>query len=193
MLSGCTTPAPITEQHVETGLTLRELADAAVRYSDNTAANLLFEHLGGPAALDSALEAVGDTVTQVDRIEPGLNEATPGDPRDTSTPQALATSLEAVVLGDALDPADRATLTAWLVGNTTGATVIRAGVPAGWTVGDKTGTAGYGTRNDIAVLWPPDGDPLVLAVMSSRVAADADTDDALLAEATAVALDALGR
>jgi len=185
--------APVTAQHVETGLTLRELCDAAIRYSDNTAANLLLEHLGGPAALDAALTAIGDEVTQVDRDEPELNEALPGDPRDTSTPHALATDLERFVLGDALDPADQATLGAWLVGNTTGDDLIRAGVSTGWTVGDKTGAAGYGTRNDIAVLWPPDGAPIVLAVLSSKDAPDADYDNALLAEATAVAIDALGR
>jgi beta-lactamase class A len=185
--------APVTAQHVETGLTLRELCDAAIRYSDNTAANLLLEHLGGPAALDAALTGIGDDVTQVDRDEPELNEAVPGDPRDTSTPQALATDLERFVLGDALDPTDQATLSTWLVGNTTGDDLIRAGVPTGWTVGDKTGSAGYGTRNDIAVLWPPDGAPIVLAVLSSRSAPDAEYDNALLAEATAVAIDGLDR
>jgi beta-lactamase class A len=185
--------APITEQNVATGMTLRALADAAVRYSDNTAANLLFDRIGGPAGLDAALDELGDDVTQVDREEPELNEATPGDPRDTSTPRALATDLERFVLGDALDTGDRDTLTAWLVGNTTGDALIRAGVPEGWTVGDKTGSAAYGTRNDIAVLWPTDGAPIVIAVLSSRAAPDADHDDALIARATAVAVEALGR
>jgi beta-lactamase class A len=184
--------APITTQHLSTGMTLRELADAAVRYSDNTAANLLLDRIGGPAGLDAALSAIGDDTTQVDREEPSLNEATPGDTRDTSTPRAFATDLERFVLGDALDAGDRSTLTAWLVGNTTGDDLIRAGVPADWTVGDKTGTAGYGTRNDIAVLWPTDGAPVVLAIFSSRAAAGADHDDALIAQATRVALEALG-
>ncbi len=183
--------APITEQHVDTGMSLRALGDAAVRYSDNTAANLLFDRIGGPAGFDAALEEIGDDVTQADRNEPSLNEATPGDPRDTSTPRALATDLERFVLGDALEPGDRETLKAWLVGNTTGDNLIRAGVPDGWTVGDKTGAAGYGTRNDIAVIWPTDGAPIVLAILSSRAAADAKYDDALIAEATAVALKAL--
>jgi beta-lactamase class A len=185
--------APVTSQNVATGMTLRALADAAVRYSDNTAANLLFDRIGGPAGLDAALEELGDDVTQVDREEPSLNEATPGDPRDTSTARALATVLERLVVGDALDPGDRATLTAWLVGNTTGDALIRAGVPAGWTVGDKTGSAAYGTRNDIAVIWPPDAAPIVLAVLSSRASADAEHDDALLARATTVVLEALAR
>ncbi|AWB87666.1 class A beta-lactamase [Mycetocola zhujimingii] len=185
--------APITEQHVDTGMTLRELGDAAVRYSDNTAANLIFEQIGGPAGLAAALTAMGDDVTQVDRIEPDLNEATPGDPRDTTTPEAFATTLEALVLGDALEASDRELLTEWLVGNTTGDKLIRAGVPTEWTVGDKTGSAGYGTRNDVAVIWPREGDPIVLTVLSSRSEADADYDDALIAEATAVAIEALQR
>lgn len=185
--------APVTEQNVDTGMSLRALGDAAVRYSDNTAANLLFDRIGGPAGFDAALEAIGDDVTQADRNEPTLNEATPGDPRDTSTPRALATDLERFVLGDALEPGDRETLTSWLVGNTTGDNLIRAGVPAGWTVGDKTGGARYGTRNDIAVIWPTDGAPIVLAILSSRAAADAEYDDALIAEATAESVKALKR
>jgi beta-lactamase class A len=185
--------APITEQNVATGMTVRQLADAAVRYSDNTAANLLLDRVGGPAGFDAALAAIGDDVTQADREEPELNEATPGDPRDTSTPRALATDLERLVLGDALDAADRETLTAWLVGNTTGDALIRAGVPEGWTVGDKTGSASFGTRNDIAVLWPADGAPIVIAVLSSRATADAEHNDALIARATTVAVETLGR
>jgi beta-lactamase class A len=185
--------APITGQHVDSGMTLRELCDAAVRYSDNTAANLLFDHLGGPSALDAALARWGDDVTRVDREEPALNEATPGDPRDTTTPRAFGTTLEALVLGDLLRADDRATLRGWLVGNTTGDSLVRAGVPAGWTVGDKTGSAEYGTRNDIAVAWPAEGAPVVLVVLSSRDEVDAERDDALIAEATVVALAALGR
>ncbi|WP_435830274.1 class A beta-lactamase [Micromonospora echinospora] len=185
--------APVTREHVGTGMSLRDLADAAVRYSDNTAANLILAELGGPAGLARHLRALGDRTTKPVRTEPALNEATPGDERDTSTPRALATDLRAYVLGDALDAGDRALLTDWLRRNTTGDALIRAGVPAGWTVGDKTGTAAYGTRNDIAVLWPPEGAPIVLAVLSSRAAEDAEHDDALIAEATRVTLDALGR
>lgn len=185
--------APITERHVADGMTLRDLADAAVRHSDNTAANLLLEQLGGPAGLAGHLRALGDRTTKPARTEPTLNEAAPGDERDTSTPRALATDLRAYVLGDALAAGDRALLTGWLRGNTTGDRLIRAGVPAGWTVGDKTGTGGYGTRNDIAVLWPPDGAPIVLAVLSGRATKDATHDDALIAEAARVAVAALGR
>jgi beta-lactamase class A len=183
--------SPITEQHVTTGMTLRAVVEAAVRYSDNTAGNLLFARLGGPAGLAQALRGLGDEVTQPVRWEPELNAYTPGDSRDTSTPRALATSLAAYAVGDALSEEDRAVLVDWLVRNTTGDTLIRAGVPAGWRVGDKTGTARYGTRNDIAVVWPPDGAPIVLAVLSTRDRIDAPHDDALIAQATTVVLTAL--
>ncbi|WP_246572345.1 class A beta-lactamase [Kineosporia corallincola] len=184
--------APITETHVSEGMTLRELADASVRYSDNTAANLIFEELGGPAAVDGALERMGDRTTHMDRTEPDLNEATPGDVRDTSTPRALATDLRKLVLGSALSNGDRAELTDLLKRNTTGDKLIRAGVPTDWAVGDKTGAGGYGTRNDIAVLWPPESAPIVLAVLSDRDEQDAAYDDALIAEATRVVIGQLG-
>ncbi|MGW3606470.1 class A beta-lactamase [Micromonospora sp. NPDC005161] len=178
--------SPITEKHVAEGMSLRAVADAAVRYSDNTAGNLLLRHLGGPQRFEKELREVGDTVTDAARYETELNEATPGDKRDTSTARALADDLRAYAVGDALEPADRDLLRGWLRGNTTGGALIRAGVPEGWVVGDKTGTGGYGTRNDIAVIWPPDRAPIVLAVLSSRDEKDATHDDALIAQATRV-------
>jgi len=178
--------SPETEKHVKTGMPLRDVAVAAVTLSDNTAGNLLLKQLGGPEGFAAALREIGDDTTRPARWEVDLNEATPGDIRDTSTPQALAASLRAYVLGDALDAEDRELLTQWLKANTTGDKTIRAGVPDGWTVGDKTGSGGYGTRNDIAVIWPAEGAPIVLAVMSSKDAEDAERDDALLARATEV-------
>ncbi|MEU1308060.1 class A beta-lactamase [Streptomyces cinnamoneus] len=183
--------SPVTAQHVDSGMTLRELCDAAVRYSDNGAANLLFDELGGPRGLQDALVAIGDRVTRADRYETDLSDATPGDPRDTSTPRAMATDLRAFVLGDALAPDKRALLTDWLKRNTTGDKLIRAGVPRGWEVGDKTGSGGYGARNDVAVLWPPKAAPIVLAVFSSRRTKDAKPDDTLIAKAAEAAVKAL--
>lgn len=182
--------SPITEQHVDTGLTLRELCDAAIRYSDNAAANLLFRELGGPRALQSSLASLGDRTTRCDRYEPDLSEAAPGDIRDTSTPRALATGLRAYALGDVLGADERSLLTDWLRRNTTGDTMIRAGAPAGWMVGDKTGTGGYGTRNDIAVVTPPDAAPVVIAVLSRRDTRGAKPQDALIEQASRVALGA---
>lgn len=185
--------APITSRHVDTGMKVRDLAAAALEYSDNTAANLLMTELGGPENLQRTLRELGDPTTNVNRNEPTLNEATPGDPRDTSTPRAFAADLRRYVLGDVLTEDRRRMLTDWMVGNTTGAPFIRAGVPAHWKIGDKTGNGGYGTRNDVAVAWPSGGrSPVVLVVMSDRGKADATSDDALIAEATKAVVTALG-
>ena len=181
--------SPVTEKHVATGISLRDAMDAALRYSDNTAANLLFRELGGPAGLTAALRGIGDTTTHVDRIEPGLNDLAPGDVRDTSTPRAMAASLRAFTVGTALPPEKRTVLTDMMRANTTGAALVRAGAPVGWAVDDKTGTGGYGTRNDIAVVRPPGRAPIVLVVMSDRKTADAGHDDRLIAQAAKLTLD----
>ncbi|MFF1878604.1 class A beta-lactamase [Leifsonia sp. NPDC058230] len=183
--------SPITEKHVDTGMSLKDIIAAALQYSDNTAANLMFRQLGGPAGLQDALEKIGDTTTRVSRIEPELNEATPGDTRDTTTPRAISNNLRIFAHGNGLPKQKQELLTGWLKGNTTGANLIRAGVPADWTVGDKTGSGGYGTRNDIAILWPSQGSPIVLAIMSSRTAEDATYDDALIAAAAREAVSAM--
>jgi len=185
--------APITSKHVATGMSVRDLIAAALQYSDNTAANLLLNQLGGPAGVQTAIRALGDVTTHVDRDEPSVNDATPGDIRDTSTPRALGTDLQHFVLGDLLSTARRQLLTNWLLGNTTGGSYIRAGVPSGWKVGDKTGNGGYGTRNDIAIVWPTTGSPspLVIAIESDRGKAGATSADALLADATKAAVAAL--
>lgn len=189
--------SPVTEQHVADGLTMREVIDAAVRESDNTAGNLLLDALGGPAGLRDALRAAGDDTTAPARTEPALNDHVPGDDRDTSTPRALAGSLRAYALGDRLDDDARAVLVEALRGSTTGDGTIRAGAPDGWVVGSKTGTSTVGTRNDVGIAWPPGagpgtGDPVVLAVLVQAEDGSTTPDDALLAEATAVTFEALG-
>ncbi|MEW4305734.1 class A beta-lactamase [Rossellomorea marisflavi] len=183
--------SPITEKHVDTGMTLAELSEAAVRTSDNTAGNLLFEELGGPEQFQQSLREIGDDVTQSDRYETALNEFTPGNTRDTSTPVALATSLQGFAVGDLLPDDKRERLLDWMQGNATGDTLIRAGAPEGWTVADKSGAGRYGTRNDIAVVWPPDREPIILAVMTRHDTEDADYDDALIAEVAEATLNAL--
>jgi len=175
---------PITEKHVDKGMTLKELSDAALRYSDNTAMNLILKQIEGPSGLEKALRDIGDNVTNPARFEPELNEVKPGETQDTTTPRALATNLQSFVLGDILPTDKRELLTNWMKKNTTGDTLIRAGVPKGWVVADKTGSGSYGIRNDIAVIWPPEGDPIVLAILSSRDKKDASSNDKLIAEAT---------
>ncbi|MER7793960.1 class A beta-lactamase [Streptomyces sp. NPDC097640] len=184
--------SPITEKHVDTGMTLAELCDATIRYSDNAAANLIFKELGGPKALDATLEKMGDNDTRMDRPEPYLSRWVPGETRDTTTPRAFAKDLRAYVLGDVLGRGERAQLTKWLRTNTTGDNLIRAGVPKDWVVGDKTGTGSYyGARNDIAVVWPPDRAPIVIAILSHRARKDAEPDDRLIAKAASAVADTL--
>jgi len=178
--------SPVTERRVETGMTLEDVAEAAVTVSDNTAGNLLLDRLGGPQGLEDALRAAGDDATDPARVEPELNEGRPGDVRDTSTPRALASSLRTYALGDLLDASDRRLLDGWLRGSTTGTDLVRAGLPPDWEVGDKSGTAGYGTRNDLAVVRPPGGAPIVMAVLSTRGEQGAEPEDALVAAAARV-------
>ncbi|MFK4312360.1 MULTISPECIES: class A beta-lactamase BlaIII [unclassified Bacillus (in: firmicutes)] len=182
---------PITEKHVDTGMTLKELADASVRYSDSTAHNLILKQLGGPSEFEKILREMGDTVTTSERFEPELNEVHPGETHDTSTPEAIAKTLQSFTLGTALPIEKRELLVDWMKRNTTGDKLIRAGVPKGWEVADKTGAGSYGTRNDIAIIWPPNKKPIVLAILSNHDKEDAKYDDKLIADATKVVLNAL--
>ncbi|WP_439693565.1 class A beta-lactamase [Curtobacterium sp. SP.BCo] len=179
--------SPVTSQHVTDGLTYTQLVDAAVRQSDNTALNLVLQRIGGPAGLDDALTALGDTTTEVVHDEPALNTIEPGSTDDTTTPAAFAADLATVFDGHTLDSADTAQLTDWMSGNATGETLIRAGAPEGWTVADKSGGAG-GIRNDVARVTRPDGDPIVIAVLTTRNDPDAEYDDALVAKSAATVL-----
>jgi beta-lactamase class A len=164
-------------------LTVRDLCAGAIEHSDNTAANLLLRDVGGPTAVTAYLRGLGDTVTRLDRNEPALNEAVPGDPRDTTTPLAMATLMAKLVRESLLSSASKALLFDWLRRCDTGTSRIRAGVPPGWTVGDKTGTTDSG-GNDVAILWPPHGAPIVLAVYFAEVhASDAARDAAIAAVA----------
>ena len=174
--------SPVTEDHADReGLTVGELCAAAVTVSDNTAGNLLLASLGGPQALTEYVRSLGDAVTRLDRIEPGLNEALPDDPRDTTTPAAMAKNIQALMLGSALSEHGKQQLTAWLVGNRIGGTRLRAGLPAGWRVGDKTGSGERGTANDVGVAWPPQSPPILIAVYLTGTAANAEARNRTIA------------
>ena len=175
--------SPTTEQHADgAGMTLGAICEAAMTLSDNTAANLMLESFGGPAALTGYLPSLGDTVTRLDRREPELNEATPGDPRDTTSPNAMCEVLRKTILGNALSASSRKQLIAWMVANKTGDKRLRATVPEGWRVGDKTGSGGNNATNDIAVIWPPGRTPIIVTAYYVGSQASADERDAVLAE-----------
>lgn len=184
--------SPVTAEHVDTGITIAELCDAALRYSDNTAGNLLLREVGGPRGLTAYARSIGDRVTRLDRWEPELNSALPGDERDTSTPAAVARSYASLLTGRALQPADRRRLTDWMLANTTSAARFRAGLPQGWTLADKTGAGDYGTNNDAGVAWNPAGEPIVIVALSRRVAVDAPKVDAALADVARLVVRRLG-
>lgn len=176
------TYSPVTEtQAGGDGMTLAEICGAAMTQSDNTAGNLILASLGGPGGVTAFARSLDDRATRLDRWETELNEATPGDPRDTTTPAAMAANLHALLLGDCLSPAGRAQLAAWLADNRTGDAKLRAGVPDGWRVGDKTGGGDHGTMNEVAVVWPPDRAPLLVSIYMTGTEASFDDRNAAIA------------
>ena len=155
--------SPVTESLVASGeASVAALCEAAITVSDNAAANLLLGAVGGPAGLTAFWRGLGDRVTRLDRIEPDLNEGTPGDPRDTTSPAAMAGTLRALLFGRALSAESRQRLAGWMGQTRTGLNLLRAGVPADWRAADKTGRGGHGSVNDIAVFWPPGGRPVIV-------------------------------
>ena len=183
--------SPATSKHTRertgnTGMSVGDLCKAAITLSDNTAANLLLASFGGPAALTEFARSLGDGITRLDRIEPTLNEGTPGDPRDTTTPNAMLGNLRELVLGEHLTSSSRAQLLAWLAANETGGERIRAKLPKDWGVGDKTGTGDHGTANDVAIVWPPGRGPILVAVYLTETAGDAARCNAAIASVGAL-------
>jgi beta-lactamase class A len=182
------TYSPKTAKHAGAGMALGDICQAALTLSDNTAGNLMVQSIGGPSALTAFARALGDKVTRLDRVETALNEAMPGDARDTTTPGAMADDLRRILLGNVLSAASRDQMTRWMMANTTGALRLRAGVPGGWRVADKTGAGDHAATNDIAVIWPPDGGPRIVTVYYAESATAVDDRNAVIAEVGRVAV-----
>lgn len=175
--------APVVRARAAEGrLSLAEACEASITLSDNTAANLLLDRLGGPARVTAFVRTLGDTVTRLDRNEPSLNECLAGDERDTTTPHAMARTLRTLVLGSALSKASRERLVQWMTASTTGLKRLRGGVPAGWRAADKTGSGHFGTSNDIAILWPSAGKPILIAAYLTQTSASSELRNGVLAE-----------
>jgi beta-lactamase class A len=190
--------SPGTSRHTreltgDAGMSIGELCKAALTLSDNTAANLLLASFGGPAAVTAFARSLGDGMTRLDRIEPALNEAIPGDPRDTTTPNAMLGNLRELVLGEHLSAASRAQLLAWLAANQTGGSRLRAKLPEDWGVGDKTGTGERGTANDIAILWPAGRGPVLVTVYLTETDGDATRSNAAIANVGALVAQSIRR
>lgn len=186
------TYSPETEKHAGgDGMTLATLCEAAITLSDNTAGNLLLGVLGGPQGLTDYLRGLGDVTTRLDRTEPTLNEARPGDPRDTTSPASMLADMQAMTVGTALSEPARVTLQEWLRHSKTGNARLRARLPDRWGAGEKTGTSEHGTSNDVGLLWPPDNRPPVLvAAYLTEGPPDGKQRDAALADVGAAVASA---
>ena len=182
--------SPATTEALDTGLTAAELAEAAVRDSDNTATNLILDRIGGPSGLDAALEELGDDITEVVDIEPDLNTVAPGSTANTTTADAFTASLAAIRRDDFSTESDRAILIDWMSGNATGDLLVRAGAPDGWVVADKSGGAGP-IRNDIAIVTPPGRSPILVTVLTEKNDPSAPFDNAVVSDTAAAVLGAL--
>jgi len=186
--------APVTKAHLKDGgMTLGALCAAAIEQSDNTAGNLLLAAIGGPAGLTNFARDLGDRVTSLDRKEPELNSAIPGDERDTTTPASILADVRQLLIGNPLSASSRQQLEAWLRANETGAAMIRAGIPTNWIVGDKTGRGANGATNDIAIVHPPDRAPILLAIYCVGSSASANDRAAAVAEAAKVMAESFGK
>ncbi|MGV0805267.1 class A beta-lactamase [Mycolicibacterium setense] len=183
--------SPVTEPRAGGEMTLGELCRAALQQSDNTAGNLLLKTIDGPPGITAFARSIGDQRTRLDRWETELNSAIPGDPRDTSTPAALAGGYREILAGDALSPPQRRQLQDWMRANETSS--VRAGLPEGWTTADKTGSGDFGSTNDVGIAYGPDGQQLLLAVMTRSQADDPKADNLrpLIGELAALILPSL--
>lgn len=182
---------PITSKYIDSSMTITELSKAALQYSDNAAMNKLLSYLGGPRYATQFARTIGDKAYRLDRNEPGLNTAIPGDSRDTTTPSAMAETLNKLILGNALKKEQKAKLTEWMKGNTTGLNSIKAGLPAEWIVADKTGSGDYGTTNDVAVIWPKNHAPVILTTYFTQPEKDASARKDVLASAAKLIAEAI--
>jgi len=184
--------APVTKEHLKDGgMTFGALCEAAIEQSDNTAGNLLLDAIGGSACLTNFARDLGDGITRLDRKEPALNSAIPGDERDTTTPGSMLGNMTRLLTGDILSQLSRRQLEDWLQGNKTGAAMIRAGVPTNWIIGDKTGRGANGATNDIAIMRPPNRAPVLLAIYSVGSTATANDRAAAIAEAAKIVAESL--
>jgi beta-lactamase class A len=183
--------SPVTEPHAGAEMTVSALCDAILTQSDNTAANLLLITIGGPDGITRFARSIGDPITRLDRTETSLNEALPGDPRDTTSPTAMTGNLQTLLLGTVLSEASRNQLIHWMVANEYGNTRLRASLPTGWRAADKTGANGETTTNDIAVFWPTHRSPVLISAYLTDCPGTDAKRDAILAEVGRMVVSAL--
>lgn len=188
------TYSPITEKSLSPQtMTFGEVCRAAVSYSDNTAANVVFDAIGGTSGFNLYMQSIGDDQTRLDRKEPELNDATPGDERDTTTPNDIVSSLRKILLGNGLSVSSRNVLTQWMLDDQVAGTLLRASLPSNWKIADKTGAGGYGSRSIVAVIWPPSKQPVVVGIYVTQTKASLQASNEAIARIGAALKEAIGR
>jgi len=181
--SDVVTYSPVTEAYADNReISLFELCEATMTTSDNTAANMILQAMGGPQAVTAFVRELGDSVTRLDRWETELNEAAPHDERDTSTPNAMVSNLEKLVVGSALSPQSKNQLREWLVNNEVADGLFRSQMPNEWVIGDRTGAGGFGSRSITAVIWPPEREPTIVAFYITETDASFEERNSAIAE-----------
>lgn len=186
--------SPVTEKYLLSGMTVEELCDASIRYSDNTAMNLLVKKIGGLEQMNLFAHSIGNTTFRQDHDWP--KEAYSGGKnnlKDSATPKDMANSLQKLIFTDVLEKSKKEMLLSWLKANTTGAFRIRAGVPKGWMVADKTGSGAYGTTNDLGIIWPPHCAPIIMAIYYTNDDKNAVKKEDLVASVTRLLIDELSK
>ena len=178
--------SPVTQHHINNGMTVEELCEAVMRKGDNTAVNLLIKELGGVEKINNFARSIGDNNFRLDRLETNLNTAIPGDLRDTSTPFSMQKTLYKLLTGDVLGAIQKEKFENLLKSNTTGTKRIRAGIPSNWIAGDRTGTCAFGTTNIIGVVWPPNHKPIFIAIYFTRNTKDVAPCEDIIASATQI-------
>lgn len=190
--SDIVTYSPVTEAYADNReISLFELCEATMTTSDNTAANLILQAIGGPQAVTAFVRELGDSVTRLDRWETELNEAAPHDERDTSTPNAMVSNLEKLVVGNALSPQSKNQLREWLVNNEVADGLFRSQMPDEWVIGDRTGAGGFGSRSITAVIWPPGREPTIVAFYITETDASFEERNSAIAELGSVIRDVI--
>ncbi|CAH1044894.1 Class A beta-lactamase (EC [Halomonas sp. TD01] len=190
--SDIVTYSPVTEAYADNReISLFELCEATMTTSDNTAANLILQAIGGPQAVTEFVRELGDSVTRLDRWETELNEATPHDERDTSTPNAMVSNLEKLVVGNALSPQSKNQLREWLVNNEVADGLFRSHMPDEWVIGDRTGAGGFGSRSITAVIWPPEREPTIVAFYITETDASFEERNSAIAELGSVIIESI--
>jgi beta-lactamase class A len=185
--------SPVTETHVgAVGMTIAELCEATITLSDNTAGNLILRSLNGPSGFTDYMRSIGDKETRLDRWETELNEATPNDLRDTTTPNAAAKALQTLIVGNALSEGSREQLTTWMENDKVADALFRSILPSNWRIADKTGAGGHGARSIIAAMWPPTGLPIIAAVYMTENKAEFSDRNAAIAEIGAAIVSEFG-